>query len=158
MSTSEERQRLIMEFRNYPNKLEALVKDLSSEQLTTRYLANEWTVAQNVHHVADSHLHAYLRFKWILVEDDPKLNPYFQDDWAETGESTGADLRYSFMILRGLHERWARLAESFTDAEWSRSGEYPESGRLSLEYIFESYVAHGEKHIAQIQKTLAATK
>jgi hypothetical protein len=158
MSTSEERQRLIMEFRNYPNKLEALVKDLSSEQLTTRYIANEWTVAQNVHHVADSHLHAYLRFKWILVEDNPKLSPYFQDDWAKTGESIGADLSYSFLILRGLHERWARLAESLTEADWSRSGEYPESGRLSLEDIFESYVAHGEKHIAQIQKTLAAAK
>lgn len=155
--TPEEHSVLIEKIRTFPAQLEAMLWDLTHEQLTTSFLAGEWSAAQNVHHLADSHMNAFIRFKLILLEDNPTLKPYNQNDWAETVDAQETDIENSLSILRGLHRRWASLMESLSDEQWARSGYHPENKRqVTLESILEYYAAHGEGHIDQINRTLAA--
>jgi hypothetical protein len=139
-----------------PAKLEALVAGLSAEELTTPYLAGEWTVAQNVHHLVDSHANSYIRCKLILTEERPPLKPYDQDAWAALPDGSAAELGDSLAILRGLHARWARFWEQLPEAAWERSGDHPENGPMSLARILQVYAEHGEGHLDQIRRTLAA--
>lgn len=147
---------LIGSLRAYPQKLADLVAGLTPYQLTTHFLAHEWTVAQNVHHVADSHMNSYIRMRLILNEAYPTLRPYDQDAWANAPEARSADLSYSLTLLQGLHERWAAAFAALHDDQWTRLGYHPENGDVSVEDILRDYVAHGEAHIDQIQRTLAA--
>lgn len=156
MTTPAERAERIEKIRCFPQQLEELVRGLSDEDLNTPYLANEWTVSQNVHHVADSHMNAFIRFKLILTEQTPPLKGYAQELWAELPDSHHLPLEYSFSILRGLHARWCVLFESVTDEQWSRGGLHTENGLMTLDDILRNYAAHGEGHIDQIQRTLAA--
>ncbi len=151
-----ERQDLIEQIRNYPTKLEALVGELSDKQLTAVSIPGEWTIAQNVHHVADSHMNSYIRCKLIATEDNPTFKPYEESMWAQFSDAVGADLSDTFAILRGLHARWALFWETLPNEAWSRTGNHPESGPISLNEQLGHYVNHGEAHIDQIQRTLAA--
>lgn len=150
------RRALIEQLRNYPQKLSDLVAGLTPQQLTTHFLPHEWTVAQNVHHVADSHMNSYIRLRLVLNEDYPTLRPYAQDDWAKAPEAQAADLSYSLELLRGLHVRWAEAFTALYDDQWTRLGYHPENGDVSVETMLRDYVAHGEAHIDQIRRTLAA--
>lgn len=156
MLTQAQRQELIAKIKNLPGQLTELVQNLSDEQLTTPYLAGEWTVAQNIHHVADSHINSYIRIKLILTEEHPTLRPYNQDAWANLVDADTATLETSLMILTGLHRRWISLFESLSEAEWQRTGLHPEVGEMTLDDFLQTYAAHGEAHIDQIQRTLAA--
>ena len=147
---------MIEKIRTLPAQLEATLCDLTPEQLTTHYLAGEWTVAQNVHHVADSHMNSFIRTKLILTEDRPMLKPYNQDRWAVQADADHTALEMSLQLLKGLHARWVLLLESLSEDEWLRFGLHPEIGEVTLEDQLRIYSAHGEGHIAQINKTLAA--
>jgi hypothetical protein len=138
--------------RRFPSQLEALVTDLTPEELTTAYNAPEWTVAQNVHHLVDSHLNSYIRMKLIYTEENPTLKPYDQDVWAKLTDAEMADIRPSLAMLRGLHQRWAVFLESVED--WDRAGYHPDNGPVTLGSQLEYYVAHCEGHIKQIQAVL----
>ncbi len=151
-----ERAARIDKIRRLPEQLAALTSGLSDEDLNTPYLAGEWTVSQNVHHVADSHMNAYIRFKLICTEDDPPLKPYQQDMWAELPDGHHLPLEYSLSILRGLHARWCVLLEQVSDEQWSRGGFHPDNGVMTLDDILDNYARHGEGHLDQIQRTLAA--
>ena len=151
-----ERTKLIAKIAQLPTQLENLTAVLSEAQLTTHFLTNEWTVAQNVHHVADSHMNSMIRMKLILTEEMPTLRPYLQDDWALLADGTPADLQNSLLLLKGLHSRWVLLFESLSEAQWQRKGLHPDIGEVSVEDILVSYADHGEGHIDQIQRTLAA--
>jgi hypothetical protein len=129
---------------------------LSAEQLTTAYLEGEWTAAQNVHHLADSHMNAYIRTRLILLEDQPTLKPYNQEDWAALPDASAADVSASLAILRGLHARWAALFEGLSDADFARAGNHPEVGIITIADLLRTYARHGAAHIDQIQRTLAA--
>jgi hypothetical protein len=153
---SEDRATLIAAIASLPANLEALVQGLSAEELTTPYLAGEWTVAQNVHHLVDSHANSYIRCKLILTEGDPPLKPYDQDAWAALPDASAADLSDSLAILRGLHARWVRFWEQLPETAWGRTGNHPENGPMSLARILQSYAEHGEGHLDQIRRTLAA--
>jgi hypothetical protein len=146
----------IEKIRALPDEMADLTAGLTSVQLTTPYLAGEWSVAQNVHHVADSHMNSYIRLKLILAEDHPTLRPYDQDRWAATPEANLPDLGASLTLLAGLHARWATLFEGLSEEQWSRTGFHPENGNVSVEDILRSYAAHGEGHLDQIRRTLAA--
>ena len=98
--TTQERQQDIDKIRRLPGQIEALVSGLSAAQLTTHFLASEWTVAQNVHHLADSHMNSYIRCKLILTEEKPPLKPYDQDAWANLPDAQSADLSASLLLLR----------------------------------------------------------
>ena len=134
-----------------PDQLEALVNGLSEAQLYTHFLANEWTVAQNVHHLADSHMNAFIRMKLTATEEHPTLKPYDQDVWAVTADYDGS-ISDSLLIIRGLHARWVRLLESITD--WGRSAFHPENGEMTLATMLRYYAAHGAGHLDQITRTL----
>lgn len=156
MLTHEQRRDLIAKIRILPAQLRERVAGLSDEQLTTHFLAGEWTVAQNVHHLADSHMNSFIRMRLILTEDRPTLKPYDQDRWAELADSGTTALAESLSILEGLHRRWVRLFESLDEAGWRRAGMHPEIGEVTIDSILQIYAAHGEGHLDQIDRTLAA--
>jgi hypothetical protein len=143
--------------RNFPDRLTALVSDLADEQLTTHYLDGEWTVAQNVHHLADSHMNSFIRLKLILTEDDPKVKSYDQDLWADTAEANDPNLASSLSLLRGLHERWVVIFESLTDEQWGRTGQTTNT-TITPEDLLRIYSNHCDAHVDQIERTLAAGK
>jgi hypothetical protein len=154
--TEQQRHELIEKIRVFPSQLRARVEGLTDEQLTTHFLEHEWTVAQNVHHLADSHMNSYVRTRLILTEERPPLKPYDQDRWAELADSGTIALEESLSILEGLHRRWVRLFQSLGEVEWRRAGLHPEIGEVTLDDILQIYAAHGEGHIDQINRTLAA--
>ena len=156
MLTAGEREVLIAKIRALPGQVATLVAGLPPQTLTAHTLAGEWSVAQNVHHLADSHMNSYIRLKLILTEENPTLRPYDQNLWATTPEANNADLGYSLTLLQGLHERWATLFASLTESQWVRIGFHPEHGAVSVEELLRTYAAHGEGHLDQMQRTLAA--
>jgi hypothetical protein len=158
MMTAAERRERIEKIRNFPAQLEALMQNLSEANLNTHFLEGEWTVAQNVHHVADSHMNAYIRLKLILTEDNPPLKGYNQDSWAVTADSHDLPVASSLALLKGLHARWCVLWESLGDADWSRSGTHSENVKMTPEDVLRTYSNHGDAHIDQINRTLAAKK
>lgn len=154
----DERARRITLLRHFPHKLREAVAGLTDEALTTRWLEGEWSVAQNVHHVADSHLNSYLRIKLILTEDQPTLRLYDQDAWAERPDATTADMHASLSMLDGLHARWGQVFSSLSEAEWARTGLHPEIGQMSLDDFLVMYSDHCEAHLEQIARTEAARR
>jgi hypothetical protein len=156
MLTSSQRQTLIEKVRALPDQVARLTDGLTAEQLTTHYLDGEWTVAQNVHHLPDSHMNSYIRCKLMATEDNPPLKPYDQDLWAAFPDAQIADISGSLALLRNLHARWVRFWEQLPEAAWSRTGVHQSDGVVTLEDMLRLYAAHGEAHIDQITRTLAA--
>jgi hypothetical protein len=156
--TAEERQAKIDIMRQFPAELEALVNHLSEQELHTAYLDGEWTVAQNVHHVADSHMNAFIRVKLGLTEDHPTIKVYDQDAWAQTADARDLPIESSLLLIKGLHERWCVLWTSLEDANWSRPVMHPEEGEITVEHFLRLYADHGAAHIDQVSRTLAAGK
>lgn len=155
MLTPEERRDLIAKIRRLPAQLRELVNGLTTEQLTTHYLPAEWTVAQNIHHLADAHMNSFILFKLMLSEEKPPLKGYNPDAWAEMADANHATLEPSLRLLEGLHERWAQLLESLTEADFARLG-VSARGERSVDEYLRIYGNHGEWHIDQMQRTLAA--
>ncbi|MCA9889640.1 MAG: DinB family protein [Anaerolineae bacterium] len=154
--TAEERAAFIARIATLPQKLRALVADLSEEQLTTHYLPHEWTVLQNVHHLYDAHINSYLRLKRILTEDNPTLWSLDQDELAELADYD-MPIEDTLVLLEKLHARWVHLFNSLSDAQWLRIGTTAKSGRtLTPEDLVRIYADHGENHLDQITRTLAA--
>jgi hypothetical protein len=150
MPAMQERKAKIQKIRELPMKLEEAIRGLSDAQLDTPYREGGWTVRQVVHHVGDSHMNAFLRFKWMLTENFPKIKTYDQDVWATTPEyrlPVGASLA----LIRGLHERWAALLESIPEQEWTiRTADHPENGIVTLDRMLDIYSTHGDKHCGHI--------
>ena len=156
MYTETQRRELIEQIRGLPARLRERVSGLTDAQLTTHFQAREWTVAQNVHHLADSHMNSFIRMRLILTEEQPMLKPYDQDLWAELADSGTTALEESLCILDGLHARWVRLFESLDEADWRRAGLHPENGEVTIADTLRIYAAHGQGHIDQIGRALAA--
>jgi hypothetical protein len=133
-----------------PAKLRAAIGGLSDEQLDTPYRPGGWTVRQVVHHVPDSHLNSYTRFRLALTEDEPTIKPYHEDRWAELPDARTAPVEVSLRLLECLHARWVALLRSLTDAEWKRTFRHPELGLVSLEQNAALYAWHGRHHVAHI--------
>jgi len=150
MLTPAERRQKIEDIRRLPASLEAAVKGLNDQQLDTPYRAGGWTVRQVVHHLADSHMNAFVRMKLILTEENPTLKPYDQDAWAKLPDTKMTPIQSSLAILRGLHDRWHKLLETVPDEGWSRTALHPERGEVSLESQLVTYSSHGEKHVGHI--------
>ena len=150
MLTTTERHERIESIKNLPAALEAAVKGLTDQQLDTPYREGGWTVRQVVHHLADSHLNAFIRMKLILTETNPTLKPYDQDSWAKLADTVTVPLAPSLGILRGLHERWYVLLNSMPETAWLRKAIHPERGEVTLESILVTYSNHGVNHVEQI--------
>lgn len=152
----DERIAMIEKIQRLPEQVAALVDGLSDEQMSTHFIEGEWTVAQNVHHLCDSHMHSYIRCKRMLTEDNPTLQPYDQEVWAALPDASGADVAASLNLLAGLHGRWVTFWRSLAEADWARTAFHPESGAITLADQLRLYAAHGEAHLRQIGNTLAA--
>ncbi len=132
------------------------MRGLSQEQLDTPYRAGGWTVRQVVHHLPDSHLNAYVRFKLALTEDKPTICPYDEARWAELGDSRHTPIATSLELLERLHERWVVLLRSMAPADFARRFVHPELGELDLNLYTAQYGWHGRHHVAQITALRAA--
>lgn len=150
------RKRLIDTIRRLPEQVMELTAALMPDQLTTPFMRGEWSVAQNVHHLADSHMNSYIRLKLILTEENPTIRPYDQDLWAATPEANSPDLTASLTLLAGLHQRWADLFASLDEQQWQRKGIHPVNGEITPSSLLQDYAQHGEDHLDQMQRTLAA--
>jgi uncharacterized damage-inducible protein DinB len=144
------RRRLIDEIEQAPAKLRAAVHGLSAEQLDTPYRSGGWTVRQLVHHLPDSHVNAYTRFKLALTEQEPVIKPYEQDRWAELSDARTAPVELSLALLESLHRRWVLLLRSLTAADFARTFKHPEMGVVSLDKNLALYAWHGKHHVAHI--------
>lgn len=133
-----------------PARLTSALAGLTDAQLDTPYREGGWTPRQIAHHLADSHLNAYSRFKLGLTEQAPTIKPYDEAAWAETVDNK-APVSASLSILTGLHERWALLLESLDATAFTRTVQHPEhKGPLSLTELLGLYAWHGRHHVAQI--------
>lgn len=148
--TEEQRKRLIDDISQAPANLRAAVKGLSDQQLDTPYRPDGWTVRQVAHHVPDSHLNAYLRFKLALTENEPTIKPYAEDRWAQLADTQTTPVEVSLTMLDSLHDRWVRLLSSLKPEDWKRSFRHPELGPVSLEKNLALYAWHGRHHVAHI--------
>ena len=148
--TDADRQRFIEQIAQAPANLRAAVRGLSAEQLATPYRPGGWTVRQVVHHVPDSHMNAYTRFKLALTEDKPLIKPYKEDRWAELADTRETPIETSLTLLENLHDRWVRLLRSLTAADLKRTLQHPELGIVSLERYLAMYAWHGRHHTAHI--------
>jgi uncharacterized damage-inducible protein DinB len=133
-----------------PANLRRAIKGLSNEQLNTPYRPGGWTVRQVVHHVPDSHLNAYVRFKLALTEEDPTIKTYEEARWAELSDSESTPVEVSLTLLDSLHDRWVRLLRSLSDEDWKRTFRHPELGLVTLDKNLAIYSWHGRHHVAHI--------
>lgn len=148
--SDQQKQTFLQEVEQTPAKLRAAVKGLSDSQLDTPYRPDGWTVRQVVHHVPDSHLNAYVRFKLGLTEDDPTIKPYAEDRWAELSDTKATPIEVSLTLLDSLHDRWVRLLRSLTPEQWKRTFRHPEMGPMTLEKTLALYAWHGRHHAAHV--------
>lgn len=148
--TNEERQQMIRQIMDAPSKMRAAVKGLSDKQLDTPYRAGGWTVRQVVHHVADSHMNAYVRFKLGMTEEHPTIKPYEQQIWAELPDARTASVDISLDLLESLHKRWVLFLKSMKPADFARTINHPESGVQNLDRVLQLYAWHGRHHTAHI--------
>ena len=148
--TDEQRQASLSEIARTPASLRAAVKGLSDSQLDTPYRPGGWTVRQVVHHLPDSHLNSYVRFKLALTEDEPTIKPYAEDRWAELADTKATPIEVSLTLLQSLHDRWLRLLRSLTPEDWKRTFRHPELGTMTLEKTLALYAWHGRHHVTQI--------
>lgn len=152
MVDQNKRREGIDKIRALPKMLETAVRGLTDQQLDTPYREGGWTIRQVVHHLADSHMNAFVRMKLILTEKNPTLKPYQQDDWARLPDTTAVPIDASLAIIRGLHQRWAVLLDQVPDGSWGRTAYHPERGQVTLESQFFTYAGHGEKHVGHIMQ------
>ena len=145
-----QRKQFIDQIAQAPAALRAAIKGLNEKQLETPYRDGGWTVRQVVHHVPESHMNAYIRFKLALTEDEPTIKPYMEDRWAKTHEVRDTPLEVSLTMLDSLHDRWVRLLRSLKADDWKRTFRHPELGTVPLEKNLALYAWHGRHHTAHI--------
>lgn len=158
--SAEERERFIRRLETAPEELRASVAGLTAEQLDTPYREGGWTVRQVVHHLPDSHMNSYIRFKLALTEDEPLIKPYDEAAWAVLEDSARTPIETSLQLFESLHGRWTVLLRGLTDDQWSRKMRHPEwlhvdNGRLQLDRVVALYAWHCNHHIAHIRQAAA---
>ena len=145
-----ERKNCIDAIASAPALLREAVAGLNDDQLDTTYRPDGWTIRQVVHHVSDSHLNAYIRFRWALTEDFPEIKAYDQDSWARLPDACNGPVEESLALLEAMHRRWCRLMLAMDTADWKRKVLHPEDGeRTCLDFLI-IYAWHGRHHIAHI--------
>lgn len=147
---AEQVQQAIVQIAEAPATLRAAVEGLTAEQLDTPYRPDGWTVRQVVHHVPDSHLNSYCRFKLALTEDEPEIRAYHEDRWAELADSRVTPIEVSLALLESLHKRWVSLLEAVEPADFQRTFRHPDIGVVTLAQNTCLYAWHGRHHVAHI--------
>ncbi|MGI8495723.1 MAG: YfiT family bacillithiol transferase [Pyrinomonadaceae bacterium] len=150
--TSEMRDEFIQTIEELPSKFHDAVDDLDDNQLDTPYRPEGWTVRQVVHHIADSHINSFCRFKLGLSEETPTIKPFDEASWAEMNDSAFAPVDLSLNIIDGVHARWALLLKSMSGDEFERKINHPERGEMTLNNLLALYDWHGKHHTAHIMR------
>ncbi len=145
-----ERDRMIEEIAAAPLLMKEAVSGLSESRMDTPYRTGGWTVRQLVHHVADSHMNSFARFKLALTEDEPTIKPYHQELWAELPDSRETSAEISLHLLDALHRRWVTLLRAMSDEQFARTLRHPELGVMPLDRMLALYAWHGKHHTAHI--------
>ncbi len=149
--TKTQRVKMIKSIKKLPKRLTKVVDNMSQEQLSTPYRKGGWTVAQVVHHLADSHINSYVRFKWALTEDTPMIKAYDETLWADTQDAKSLNVKYSLQILKGVHNRWSTVMELMSEDDYNRQLAHPEwKDKLSLHTMLALYSWHSKHHLAHI--------
>jgi len=148
--TPQTRAQAIETISTLPDRMRQAVGGLSREQLNTPYREGGWTVKQVIHHVPDSHLNAYVRFKLALTEDTPTIKPYNEDAWARLKDSDLTPIEVSLALLESIHSRWVTLLRTLEAKDFERKLNHPESGIQTLDRVLSLYQWHGNHHLAHI--------
>ncbi len=153
--TSEILNKWISEIQEFPNQVMEVLENLSIEEKNFIYRPNGWTIKQVVHHCADSHSNAFIRFKLALTEENPNIKPYEEALWAELIDGIDNDISFSLMLLKGLHHKWSLLLNSLDENQWKRTYFHPESKKIYvLKEVAGLYAWHCKHHLAHIKQAL----
>lgn len=148
-------QQNIQYIAEYPEKIINTIAKLDTSQMQTAYRPDGWTVTQLVHHIADSHMNAYIRFKLSLTEIDPTIKPYDEAEWAKLADSTPALINTTLQLLKALHIKWSGLMQSMSDTDWKKRYHHPEDGSfVDLATARKMYHWHSAHHLAHITKLI----
>lgn len=150
-TTADSRRANIAAIGRFPGELTTA---LASARLDTPYRDGGWTARQVVHHLADSHMNAFIRFRLALTEDRPTVKPYKEAEWSKIVDSE-LDPQVSMQILDGLHQRWHRMLEAMSEADFARGAVHPDMGPITIDFLLQLYAWHGRHHIGHIKLTCA---
>ena len=148
--TAEQREQWISEIAQVPQQLRAAIAGLNETQIETPYRDGGWTVRQVVHHVPESHMNAYIRFKLALTENEPAVTAYDEDAWAKLPDVADTPLETSLAILDAVHDRWVRVLRRIEGPQWQRTFRHPQIGLVKLEGNLALYAWHGRHHTAHV--------
>jgi uncharacterized damage-inducible protein DinB len=148
--TNAQRHTMIESIAAAPANFRAAVAGLNEDQLGTPYRPGGWTVRQTIHHVADSHMNAYIRFRLGITEAEPTVKPYDEKTWAELFDARTAPAEISLGLIDGTHKRWVMLLETVREIDFNRNVRHPEHGTMSLDDLLALYEWHGRHHAAHI--------
>ena len=148
--TPQRRAEWITQIELAPRLMRVALLGLTPPQLDTPYRPGGWTLRQVAHHVPESHMNSYIRFKLALTEDTPTIKPYFEDRWAELADARTAPIELSLAMLDTLHARWVVVLRSLSEADWKRAFRHPEIGMMTLERNLALYAWHGRHHTAHV--------
>ena len=146
------RQAAIEDIAATPARVRAAVAGLNDAQLDTPYREGGWTVRQVVHHIVDSHMNAYVRWRLALTETQPTIKPYEESAWANLEDARSAPVEVSLKLLEALHERWVRLLRSVKTEDYARTLLHPDFGVKNLDWLLFLYTWHGKHHTAHISE------
>ncbi|MFC3561311.1 YfiT family bacillithiol transferase [Pedobacter jamesrossensis] len=144
----------ISEIESLPNQIKKATEHLSEQELNQTYRPDGWTLRQVVHHIPDSHMNAYIRFKQAITEEIPVIRPYHEERWAETEEAKNGDIQMSIDLLVALHQRWVAFLKTLTIEDYQRKYIHPAQGKeLTLANMLGMYAWHGKHHLTHITNT-----
>jgi uncharacterized damage-inducible protein DinB len=144
-----QRQQLIGVLADLPQAIRAAVAGLNDQQLDTPYREGGWSVRQTVHHVADSHMNSFIRFRLALTEDNPTIKPYEEGLWAEIADAN-EPVEVSLTLIDSLHHRMVVMLRSFKSSDWQRTLVHPQNGQMTLDKMLGLYAWHSKHHVAHI--------
>jgi hypothetical protein len=149
--SDELKEQRLADIRFLPNAVESAVSNLDEQHLQTPYRDGGWTVHQLVHHIADSHMNAYLRFKQGFTEENPTIKPYDENVWANLSDVKNLPINISITLLYSLHARWYEFLKNFPEADWQRTLFHPEHKKqFTLWHMLGLYAWHSRHHVAHI--------
>ena len=155
--TAAERAALIQQIAELPAQLTAAARAVGGERLQLPYRSGGWTGRQVIHHVADSHMNCYFRYRLALTEENPIIRPYNQEAWAELPDVAATPITVSLMLLEALHQRWVVLMQHLSDEQWQRTFYHPGyKVTYTLEQALAMYAWHGQHHLAHVKMLLLA--
>jgi uncharacterized damage-inducible protein DinB len=148
--TMEQRRQMARRIALVPERMRTAVRGLDDAQLDTAYRPGGWTVRQVVHHLADAHMHIFLRFKYALARDGAPILGFDENSWAELPDTRVAPVSLSLPVIESVHQRWAWVVDHMSAADFDRTFVHPERGPVTLDRALAIYTWHGEHHVAQI--------